>query len=387
MILDRYIARRVLAGVLVVFAGLLALFFVGDLITDLDDVGRGDYDYAAALGFVLMRAPGRMVALLPAATLIGGLLGLGALAHGSELVAMRAAGTSVARLVRAAMQAGAIVVVAGFAIGEWLAPPAERAAYEWRESALRGRIGAGAESGSRTGLWGRDGERYVHLGEVLASGWVRDIRAFRFDPQGRLLSAWRARGASPLPSPDTPPSGEASASGSTAAAALPSPGNPQGRHWRLEEVEISRFREGAVEPERVRSMRRRLPADADRLDRLAARPEWLSIPEIMAHTRRLRESGLRTARFEASLWSRIAAPFSTAAMLFTALALVLGPLQRTGLGARITVGIGLGIGFHILQKVLSQLGVVYDWFAPLAACAPIAALGLLGWWWLRRGAA
>ena len=387
MILDRYIARQVLAGILVVFAGLLALFFVGDLIVDLDDVGRGDYDYAAALAFVLMRAPGRMVALLPAATLIGGLLGLGTLAHGSELTAMRAAGTSIARLVRAAMQAGAIVVVAGFAVGEWLAPPAERAAHEWREAALRGRIGSGTESGSRTGFWGRDEERYVHLGEVLASGWVRDIREFRFDPQGRLLAAWRARGASLLPSPGAPPSGNASPSRSTPAAASPPPSGPQGRHWRLEDLEISRFRDGGVEPERVASMRRRLPADADRLDRFASRPEWLSIPEIVAHTRRLGENGLRTAQFEASLWSRIGAPFSTAAMLFTALALVLGPLQRTGLGARITVGIGLGIGFHILQKVLSQLGVVYDWFAPLAASAPIAALALLGWWWLRRGAA
>lgn len=373
MTLDRYIARQVLGGILIVFAGLVALFFVGDLVVDLDEVGRGDFDYPTALAFVLMRTPGRMVALLPAATLIGGLLGLGALAHGSELTAMRAAGASVAGLVRAAMQAGAIVVVAGFAVGEWLAPASERTAHEWREAALRGTLGgAGPEGSTRTGVWGRDGPRYVQFGEVLESGWIRDVREFRFGPEGKLLHAWRARTASPLTLGD--PVTDAIGRESRKA------------HWRLEELAISRFGDDGVELEAVTSMRRQLPASASGLDRFAARPEWLPIPEIVSLTRRLRENGLGTAHFEAALWGRIAAPFSTAAMLFTALALVLGPLRRTGLGARITVGIALGIGFHILQKVMSQLGVVYDWFAPLTAAAPIAALGLLGFWWLRRGA-
>ena len=104
MILHRYIARHVLGGVLVVFTGLVSLFFIGDL----ENAERGDFDYAAALAFVVMRMPGRMYALLPAATLIGGLLGLGRLAHGSELTAMRAAGAPVARIVGAAMLAARV---------------------------------------------------------------------------------------------------------------------------------------------------------------------------------------------------------------------------------------------------------------------------------------
>ena len=369
MILHLYIARHVLAGILVVFAGLVSLFFIGDLIIDLDNVGRGDFDHTAALAFVVMRMPGRMYALLPAATLIGGLLGLGRLAQGSELTAMRAAGAPIARIVGAAMQAGVLVIAVGIVIGEGLAPPAERLAHDWRIAALTGQVGARSD----TGFWGRDGRRFLHFGEVLPNGQLRDVRMFEFNEAGRLAAAWRAGRASSLAAPKEaggPP-------GSDAKEGL----------WRLEEVEISRLWNDGVETRRVASILQRLPAGADQIDRLAARPGWLSLPEIVSYMRYLRENGLRTAHYDAALWGRLMAPFSTAAMLFTAVVLVLGPLRRAGFGSRIVVGAALGIGFHILQKVVSQMGVVYDWFAPLAAAAPVAALGLLGWWWLRRMAA
>ena len=369
MILHRYIARHVLGGILVVFTGLVSLFFIGDLIVDLENVGRGEFDYTAAVAFVVMRMPGRMYALLPAATLIGGLLGLGRLAHGSELTAMRAAGAPVSRIVGAAMLAGAFVIAVGLAVGEWLAPPAERLAHDWKTTALTGQ--AGARSGA--GFWGRDGRRFLRFGEVLPNGELRDVRMFEFNEEGKLAAAWRARRAASLAAAEVD--------------AAPTGGERRAEFWRLEDVEISRFWTGGVETRLVGSILQRLPAGANRFDQLAAQPRWLSLPEIVSYMHYLRENGLRTAHYDAALWSRIMAPLSTAAMLFTAVVLVLGPLRRAGFGARIVVGAALGIGFHILQKVVTQMGVVYDWLAPLAAAAPVAALGLLGWWWLRRATA
>ena len=369
MILERYIIGHVLRGILVVFIGLVSLFFIGDLLVDLDNVGRGAFDYTAALAFVVMRMPGRMYALLPAATLIGGLLGLGRLARGSELTAMRAAGAPVSRIVGAAMQAGALVIALGLVVGEWLAPPAERLAHDWRTAALAGQSGRGPgrDSGGATGGGSCTSARCCRTGEL------RDVRMFEFNDEGRLAAAWRARRAASL----APPVNDGVPAGSERGPEF----------WRLEDVELSRFWSGGVETRRVASILRRLPAGADQLDRLAARPRWLSLPEIVSYMHYLRENGLRTAHYDAALWGRIVAPFSTAAMLFTAVVLVLGPLRRAGFGSGVVVGAALGIGFHILQKVVSQMGVVYDWFAPLAAAAPVAALGLLGWWWLRRATA
>ena len=391
MILDRYIARNVLAGVFIVLLGLVCLFFIGDLLVDLDNVGRGDFDYTAALAFVLMRTPGRMYALLPAAALIGCLLGLGQLARGSELTAMRAAGAPVSHLVGAAMKAGVLVIAAGLAVGEWLAPTAERLAHEWRAAAISGRI----TTASGSGFWARDGRRFLHFGRVLPNGELRDLRMFEFNEAGRLESAWRAGRATPLAAPATPaaPAGAEAPAGAAAATTVAADGggrdgaDRRAGYWRLEEVELSRLWSDGVDTRRVESILRRLPAGANRLNRLTARPSWLTLPEIVSYMRYLRQNGLRTAHYDAALWGRILAPFSTAAMLFTAVVLVLGPLRRAGFGVRIVVGSGFGIGFHIVQKVVTQMGVVYDWLAPVAAAAPVAALGLLGWWWLRRATA
>ena len=365
MLLDRYVARHVLAGIAIVLAVLASMFFIRDLVIDLDDVGRGDFGYAAALRFVVMRLPSRTYSLLPASILIGGLLGLGWLARGSEITAMRAGGVSIARLVRAVMQAGAVVVAAGFVLGEWLAPWAERTGHDWRTAAITGQ----SEVRAGAGFWGRDGRRFFHLGEVLPDGQLRGVRMFEFGEDGALATAWRARGGSLLaggPAPEDDGSG-----GETS-------------EWRLEGVEISRFRGDTVETTRIESMHGRLPASAGLVNRLATRPDWLSLPDLIVYTRYLRENGLGTARYDAALWSRLTTPFLSAAMLFTAVALVLGPLGRASFGVRTMVGITFGIGFHIVQKAVTQMGVLFDWFAPVAAMSPVAALSVLGWWWLRR---
>ena len=365
MLLDRYVARHVLAGTALVITVLASLFFIRDLVIDLDRVGRGNFGYAAAFAFVAMRLPGRVYSLLPASILIGGLLGLGWLARGSEITAMRAGGVSVARLVRAVMQAGAIVITAGLVLGEWLTPWAERSAHDWRTAAITGqsRVRAGA------GFWGRDGRRFFHLEEVLPGGRVRGVRMFEFDEDGRLAIAWRARGGSPLAGGSAPAEEEAGG---------------ERNEWRLEGVEISHFRGEAVETTRIESMYGRLPASAGLVNRLAARPDWLNLPDLLVYTRYLRENGLGTAQYDAALWSRLTAPFLSAAMLFTAVALVLGPLGRARFGVRTMVGIGFGIGFYIAQKTVTQMGVLFDWPAPFAAVAPAAALSALGWWWMRR---
>jgi lipopolysaccharide export system permease protein len=91
-ILDRYIFRTVATTTAVALLVLLLLELFLSLLAELEDVGKGRYDFMAAVRYLLLIQPQRLYEMFPMALLVGGLLGMGALASGSELIAMRAAG-------------------------------------------------------------------------------------------------------------------------------------------------------------------------------------------------------------------------------------------------------------------------------------------------------
>ena len=79
--IDRYIGVSFLAGCVPVLLLLLTLFSFLSLSEELEDVGDGAYELVDALLVVAYTLPALAVDLLPVTVLLGGLLGLGALAN------------------------------------------------------------------------------------------------------------------------------------------------------------------------------------------------------------------------------------------------------------------------------------------------------------------
>ena len=100
---------------------------------------------------------------------------MGALASGSELIAMRAAGLSLMRLTGSALQAGLLLSLVVLAIGEFVAPPLEQAAREQRAVAKTENL---AIRGGR-GFWARDGDYFIHVRAVLPGVRLVDIHIFK----------------------------------------------------------------------------------------------------------------------------------------------------------------------------------------------------------------
>jgi lipopolysaccharide export system permease protein len=98
-LLSSYLMRAILTNTLMVMLVLLALAGLFEFIGQLEDT-QGNYGVPQALLFAALRMPQLSFEMLPIAVLIGSLLGLGNLAKNSELVVMRTAGLSVARLAR-----------------------------------------------------------------------------------------------------------------------------------------------------------------------------------------------------------------------------------------------------------------------------------------------
>ena len=97
-IIDRYLARSLLQTTGFTLLVLVGIGTLIKFIEQLKSIGRGTYDIVDAALYTLYSLPNDIVIFFPMAALIGGLLGLGALASNSELVVMQAAGLSPFRL-------------------------------------------------------------------------------------------------------------------------------------------------------------------------------------------------------------------------------------------------------------------------------------------------
>src|SRR5438105_15937479 len=134
--LERYFARQIYGAVGFVLIGFLALFAFFDLIQELRDLGRGEYDLRQVFTFVLLNAPAHAYELFPVVVLIGTLYVLAHLASNSEYTVMRGSGLSPAKAASSLAKIGMAFVVATCVVGEWIAPAADEAATKGKIRAL-----------------------------------------------------------------------------------------------------------------------------------------------------------------------------------------------------------------------------------------------------------
>ena len=75
-IIERYIALHTLWGVLVVLSLFATVFSLMELLIQINDVGKGNYQLPDAFIFVAATLPKRIVDLLPICILLGGIIAL-----------------------------------------------------------------------------------------------------------------------------------------------------------------------------------------------------------------------------------------------------------------------------------------------------------------------
>jgi lipopolysaccharide export system permease protein len=325
-LLDRYVIRAVLGGVLVVMVVLLTLGALFLFANQQDDIGLGTYTALDAFWFVLLNVPQQVYELMPIGVLIGSLLGLGALARGSELTVMRAAGISVWRVAGSVAMAGTLLIVLATLCGEFLAPPLQAMA---KQQKLLSKFSTITFAG-RAGPWVRDGNLLINV----------------LDDEHQLKSV---------------------ATASTAKV------QPDGS-WRLSHYASTRFG-GEILESRIEDSRQfQSGVSGDFLALTVSSPRQLETRKLWGLIRHLRANSLDASEQEFAFWSRIA---RTTAILFAAMLavpFVFGNLRSAGAGARTLLGVLIGVSFFLIQRTLESGAVVFD-VSPLAlAWLPTALL-------------
>lgn len=372
--LRRYLWREIAGATLFVLAALVGIFSLFDLINQLADLGRANYQFVHALAFVALLAPAHAYELMPIAALIGTIYALSKLAANSEFTIMRVSGMTTRRLGDAVLVVALGLVALAYVFGEIIAPPAEDLAQRFKSRA----IGASIGQEFRSGVWVRDllhsadGQadrmRFVNVAHVNPDGSVDGWRIFEFDPQLRLRAmATASRGTyvdgkgwmlTNLVETELPP---VDARGNSAGDAAAGTHIVRQHSWFWpSELTPAIFGVLLVQPERQSA---------------------LSLVRYINH---LTENHQRTDRYEIALWKKLFYPLVCIVMMALALPFAYLHVRAGTVSLKIFTGIMIGVLFYAMNKLFSHLGLINTWPPVVVAGLPALvvfcfAMGALYW--------
>ncbi|MCH6572762.1 MAG: LPS export ABC transporter permease LptG [Proteobacteria bacterium] len=345
-VFDRYLMRATLQGCGVMLMVLAALTLFVNFIGQSKYVGNGAYSLGDAFVFALLTLPSQIYQAMPIIALLGALIGLGGLAAHSELHVIRLSGASVWRLAGSVLMAGGVLMVLTGAFGEFIAPPLDQAARQFRTLKQHQKISI---AGSNTSAWIKEGNDIISIDQMMSGGQVGGLYIYRFDDQRRLRSVIRADGART---------------------------NEEG-DWFLENMRESRLSEHGISTISAALSASPGLLRPDLLELSAIDTDHLSARGLYEYYHYLRKNDLETSHYRQAFWTRIATTASVPLMLLLALPFVLGPMQRSGIGARLVAGIVIGMSYRLGSRSLYYSGDVFDLDPLLVGWGPVVLLAVL----------
>jgi lipopolysaccharide export system permease protein len=343
-VIDRYIAVQVIISSLLVLLVLTSLASLITFVGEFNSVGQGHYTLIEAGFYTLLYIPSQAYHMFVVAVLLGAMLGLGDLAAHNELMVMRTAGMSVARLGVSSMVGGMVLLVLCVLLGEFIAPPAQRYAENRRSQLLYNQanvLGAG-------GIWAKDGDMFLNVRRMTEFNSADGIYLYHVDGQHHLLSMAQAD------------------------SAIFNHGT-----WLLKDMHETRLTPQGATTQNLASFEWHTLLGPGLLSLFVVDSDSLSAHGLYQYIQYLRANGIDANRYIAAFWGRIAQPLSLLVMLILALPFVFGPLRSATTGQRLVTGMLIGIGFFVFNSMFTQSGVVFGLNPVLTAWLPTVLLAIV----------
>ena len=362
---ERYIGKSIVQATIFVLCGFLSMFLFFDFLAELDEIGPTGYQFQHAVAFVLLGVPVRVVELAPIAALIGTLWALSQSATNSEFTVFRVSGLLPRTAVTTILRVGLPFVVITAMVAEVLVPLSEDFRSQVRD-------GGGSGGGQlRSGLWVRDAEvmessdgktmRFVNIRKLTLRQNMEGVEIYEFDRRQQLIRVMEASYGRFITATD--------------AAHV----------WELDNVKEIRFApDGAVSTRSLDKLRIRSALAPETVSALVTKPDRMSSLDLYRYVDYLKQNKQQAERYEIALWKRIVYPFVIWVMMLMALPAAFLQARAGAVGARVFVGILIGVGFHLVNSLFSHLGILNTWPAPIMALLPSAiALLLAGFLFYR----
>ncbi|TNF89600.1 MAG: LPS export ABC transporter permease LptG [Gammaproteobacteria bacterium] len=327
MSIDRYLMLSMIRGGVPILGLLLGLFAFLTLAEELEDVGKGNFEVIDALNVMVYSLPKISLELLPVTSLIGVLVGLGALASQQELIALRAAGWSNYRLARPVLVLALAIITAAMATQQWLIPLLEEQIAGLRANAVED-----AELEGESEFWTRNEHQIVRIGGVQFGLMPTDVEIFERDEAGHVTRVLNANRADILNS-------------ST---------------WQLWDVVSTEIQERGTRVGRMETLEWRSVLTPDQMATIITTAAALAPSDLVQYVAHLEENDLDSHRYRLVLWQQLSLPIGILGMALLGVPFVVGSTRSMATGTRISIGVVIGILFYLGERTLGQIALLYS---------------------------
>ena len=362
-ILDEYVVREFLNTFFLVLAGFVMLMLVFTFFELVGDILRNHIPLSTVGAYLINLTPSMLYQIAPLAVLIAVLVTFGVLNRNSELIAMKATGISLYRLVIPIVSIAAILAVSLFLFDEFYLPQANRK-QEALRSIIKGRPPQTFLHPEQKWIFGQP-----HAGEAGRIFYYQfydpdrnefaNLSLFEFDPSTFELSrrvfaarvfwdaaagAWRFQNGW---SRDID--------------------GPKISEYR--EFKQTSFAEVHEEPEYFKKENKQA--------------QEMNFGQLDRYISDLRQSGFDTMRLRVALWHKLAYPIIAIVMPVLAIPFALS-MGRRGSLTGIAVAIAVALAYFVVDGLFGAMGNVNYLPAALAAWSPDILFGLTGGYLLLR---
>jgi LPS export ABC transporter permease LptG len=362
-ILDEYVVREFLSTFFMVLCGFVLLMLLFTFFELVGDIIRNRIPLTTVGAYLVNLTPSMLYSIAPLAVLIAVLVTFGVLNRNSEIIAMKATGISLYRLVIPVVSISAILAVSLFLFDEFYLPQANR-----RQEALRSTIK------------GRPPQTFLHPEEKWIFGEPRpgepgrifyyqffdrdrdefaNLSIFEFNPATFSISR-RIFAARVFWDDDT-------------------------EQWKFQNGWVRDF-DGANQKDFrkfINTSFAEIHEEPAYFNKESLQSQEMNFGQLRSYIRDLRQSGFDTMRLRVALWHKLAYPLIAVVMAMLAIPFALS-MGRRGSLTGIAVAIGVALAYWVVDGLFGAMGNVNYLPAGVAAWSSDILFGLTGGYLLLR---
>ncbi len=348
-IIDRYLIYRIVRYTAIILFAAVALFVIIDFFQKFEKFVKADVPFALAVSYFINMAPLLVVQITPLSFLLAVMIILGLMSKHNEIVALRAGGVSIYRLVRPILLTSVAMSLFMFALAELVIPyTAAKANRIWLHQVRKKPL---VTTRSKD-IWLKGNRSVLHINYYQPkSDLIQGVTLNRFDRDFRLI--YRIDAAK---------------------------GVYQGEEWLLQDLMEQQWDET-----RQTFQSRYFEAKMQALDLKPAdlavavkKSEEMNIFELFAYVGKVEGEGYDATRYKVDLFGKVAYPLVCVIMGLVGAGIAGRGRIREGLPVSIAWGLGIAFLYWIFNSFCMSLGYGGVLPAVLAAGAADFIFGCFG---------